>query len=347
MSPKTPALRIGFLPFYVDYYEGICPDFPFEKQAICERLAEVLRGFGDVLWEGRMIQDHAQATAAGRALAEQSPDCVVAFTSIAVFSAIPMAALQAVACPLLVWNAQQIETVGDSYTMKEIVRNTGQIGTQALANTLVRTGRSFRILTGYESAPRTRKELGAFLGVVHAAKAVRRARLLAVGEPFPAMLDILVDEAVLRREIGVEVVRVDQAEWTRRNEAVQPERVASRVADIYQRHPVSEMSEAQRLAAVGIECEVFDLRTLAPLDREGICASVRKTGRLVIVHEGVKTGGAGAEIAQTAIEGAFDFLQAPIIRVTSEDLPIPPGTLQDLVFLHAADIEAAVKKVLM
>jgi len=107
------------------------------------------------------------------------------------------------------------------------------------------------------------------------------------------------------------------------------------------------LEAAQRLAAVGIECEVLDLRTLAPLDREGICASVRKTGRLVIVHEGVKTGGAGAEIAQTAIEGAFDFLQAPIIRVTSEDLPIPPGTLQDLVFPHAADIEAAVKKVLM
>lgn len=265
MSPNSPSLRIGFLPFYVDYYEGICPGFPVEKQAICERLAGMLRERGEVLWDGRMIRDQEQAAAAGGELARQAPDCVVVFTSIAVFSAIPWAALQPLAGPLLVWNAQQIETVAGRYTMEEIVRNTGQIGTQALANTLVREGRPFRVLTGYETAAPTRRGLDAFLGVVR---------------------------------------------------------------------------------ADGIECDVLDLRTLAPLDREGICASVRRTGRLVVAHEGVRTGGVGAEIAQTAIEGAFDFLQAPIIRVTSENLPIPPGTLQDLVFPGSDDVEAAIKKVM-
>lgn len=103
------------------------------------------------------------------------------------------------------------------------------------------------------------------------------------------------------------------------------------------------LQAAEKLAASGIDCEVLDLRTLAPLDRDGVCASVRKTGRLVIAHEGVKTGGVGAEIAQTAVEGAFDFLQAPIVRVTSQDLPIPPGTLQDLVFPGASDVETAVR----
>jgi len=106
------------------------------------------------------------------------------------------------------------------------------------------------------------------------------------------------------------------------------------------------LEAAKKLAADGIECEVLDLRTLAPLDREGICACVRKTGRLVLAHEGVKTCGVGAEIAQTAIEGAFDYLQAPIVRVTSEDLPIPPGTLQDLVFPNADKVAAAIRKVM-
>ena len=103
------------------------------------------------------------------------------------------------------------------------------------------------------------------------------------------------------------------------------------------------LDAAAKLAGEGIECEVLDLRTLAPLDREGLCASVRKTGRLVVAHEAVKTAGAGAEIAQSAMEGAFDFLQAPIQRVAARDLPIPTGKLQDLVFPNAADVENAVR----
>ena len=103
------------------------------------------------------------------------------------------------------------------------------------------------------------------------------------------------------------------------------------------------LDAATKLATEGIECEVLDLRTLAPLDREGLCASVRKTGRLVVAHEAVKTAGAGAEIAQSAMEGAFDYLQAPIQRVAARDLPIPTGKLQDSVFPSAADVEAAVR----
>jgi len=106
------------------------------------------------------------------------------------------------------------------------------------------------------------------------------------------------------------------------------------------------LDAAANLAKEGIDCEVLDLRTLAPLDREGLCASVKKTGRLVVAHEAVKTGGAGAEIAQTALEGAFDYLQAPIVRVAAKDLPIPTGKLQDAVFPNSADVENAVRTVM-
>jgi pyruvate/2-oxoglutarate/acetoin dehydrogenase E1 component len=106
------------------------------------------------------------------------------------------------------------------------------------------------------------------------------------------------------------------------------------------------LDAAVKLAEQGIDCEVLDLRTLAPLDREGICASVRKTGRLVVAHEATKTCGVGAEIAQTAVEGAFDYLQAPIERVAAMDLPIPTGKLQDLVFPGCSEVESAVRKVM-
>lgn len=106
------------------------------------------------------------------------------------------------------------------------------------------------------------------------------------------------------------------------------------------------LEAAANLAQEGVECEVLDLRTLSPLDREGICASVKKTGRLVVAHEAVKTAGPGAEIAQTALEGAFDYLQAPILRVAAKDLPIPTGKLQDAVFPNSSDVENAVRSVM-
>jgi len=106
------------------------------------------------------------------------------------------------------------------------------------------------------------------------------------------------------------------------------------------------LDAAEALAAEGVDCEVLDLRTLAPLDREGIWSSVRKTGRAVIAHEAVKTAGVGAEIGQTIMEGAFDYLQAPVVRVASRDLPIPTGTLQNLVFPDTADVVQAVKEVM-
>src|SRR5205814_1391182 len=71
----------------------------------------------------------------------------------------------------------------------------------------------------------------------------------------------------------------------------------------------------------GAECEVIDLLTVSPLDRETIVASVQKTGRALIVHEAPKSFGPGAEIAASIVEGAFLSLEAPIRRVTAYDVP--------------------------
>ncbi len=84
------------------------------------------------------------------------------------------------------------------------------------------------------------------------------------------------------------------------------------------------MTAAETLAGEGIDAEVIDLRTVRPMDRETVLASVRKTGRLLCVYEGVKTLGVGAEIsAMVAESDAFDFLDAPIIRLGGAESPIP------------------------
>lgn len=214
------TLRIAYLPFYVDYYEGICPDFPREKTANANRCAKALASYGEVLWDGELIVDIEQAVKSGRKMAKQKPDCVVVFTTIAVFGAIPWAALQQLKIPILIWNAQQIRSIGKGYSMEEIVRNTGQIGTQALANTLLREGRWFRIVTGYEKSKRTAADLARFFNVIRTVKVVRHARLLAIGEAFPMMSDILIDEKQLQRHMGITVQHIDVQELTTRYQSV-------------------------------------------------------------------------------------------------------------------------------
>jgi acetoin:2,6-dichlorophenolindophenol oxidoreductase subunit beta len=83
------------------------------------------------------------------------------------------------------------------------------------------------------------------------------------------------------------------------------------------------LAAAEKLAADGISAEVVDPRTLYPLDEAGIIESVKKTHRLVIVHEEVKFAGSGAEIAALVAEKAFDYLDAPILRVAAPFCPVP------------------------
>ena len=85
----------------------------------------------------------------------------------------------------------------------------------------------------------------------------------------------------------------------------------------------SSLEAAQALAKEGIEAEVIDLRTLLPLDRETIVNSVKKTNKLLVVHEDTRTGGIAGEIAAVVFEEAFDDLDAPVRRVTSLDTPVP------------------------
>lgn len=84
------------------------------------------------------------------------------------------------------------------------------------------------------------------------------------------------------------------------------------------------LEAAEQLAQEGIDVEVIDLRTLKPLDKDAIIASVKKTGKVLIVHEAAKTGGFGGELAGVISESeAFDYLDAPIVRLAGRDMPVP------------------------
>ncbi|GAB3125491.1 alpha-ketoacid dehydrogenase subunit beta [Glaciibacter psychrotolerans] len=91
----------------------------------------------------------------------------------------------------------------------------------------------------------------------------------------------------------------------------------------YSRATVTALEVARQFEAEGISIEVVDLRSLRPLDRETICASVRKTSRAVVFEDDWLTYGIGAEISATIGEGAFDYLDAPVRRVAAAEVPLP------------------------
>jgi pyruvate dehydrogenase E1 component beta subunit len=106
------------------------------------------------------------------------------------------------------------------------------------------------------------------------------------------------------------------------------------------------LKAAEELAKAGIEAEVIDLRTIRPMDTETIVESVKKTGRAVTVEEGWAQSGVGAEIAARLMEQAFDYLDAPVMRVSGKDVPMPyAANLEKLALPTVAEVVEAAKAV--
>jgi pyruvate dehydrogenase E1 component beta subunit len=102
---------------------------------------------------------------------------------------------------------------------------------------------------------------------------------------------------------------------------------------------------ADALESEGVSVRVVDLRSLAPLDVDLIARCARETGRAVVVHEAPRTLGMGAEVAARIMEEAFDYLQAPVARVTGWDVPYPPASLEQRYLPSVDRIADAVRRV--
>jgi len=107
------------------------------------------------------------------------------------------------------------------------------------------------------------------------------------------------------------------------------------------------MKAAEELAKDGVEAEIVDLRSLRPLDMDPVIESFKKTNRAVIVEEGWKSYGVGAEVSSRIYEQAFDYVDAPVVRVAQKEVPLPYNrTLEQSALPQPADVVAAVREVL-
>jgi pyruvate dehydrogenase E1 component beta subunit len=140
---------------------------------------------------------------------------------------------------------------------------------------------------------------------------------------------------------------VEEGEYTIPVGVAEVKRVGTDVTIVaYSKMLLLALEAAEQLSREGIDAEVVDPRTLRPLDIQAIGASVKKTGRLVIVEEGWPFCGFGAQIAESVYAAAFDYLDAPILRVTGEDVPMPYSRpLEDAAIPDQPRVVAAVKSV--
>ena len=137
---------------------------------------------------------------------------------------------------------------------------------------------------------------------------------------------------------GDHVVPIGQARLAREGTDLS---IVTYAATVYKALEAAEQLERED----GLSVEVLDLRSLAPLDDAAILATVRKTNRLLIVHEDTRTGGIAGEITARVNEEAFEWLDAPILRVTAHDVPLPYApALEDFVLPQTADIVRAARR---
>jgi pyruvate dehydrogenase E1 component beta subunit len=163
----------------------------------------------------------------------------------------------------------------------------------------------------------------------------------AIRDPNPVVFlenELMYGESFPIPEVWDEVVEIGKAAVVRQG---------SDVTVVSYSHMVGKcLQAAEILAGEGIDMEVIDIRTIRPLDRDTIVQSVRKTNRLVSVEEGWTFAGIGSEIAALAMEEAFDDLDAPVVRVTGADVPMPyAANLVSLTIPRVDQIIEAVKKV--
>ena len=108
---------------------------------------------------------------------------------------------------------------------------------------------------------------------------------------------------------------------------------------------LTALDAAEELEKEGLDVEVIDLRTLAPMDRGAILSTAKKTSKVLILHEASRTGGVGGEIAATIAEEAFEWLDAPVVRVAATDTPVPYSPpLEEYHLPQVKDVVAAARK---
>jgi L-arabinose isomerase len=259
----TRKPRVGLLVLFVPFYEKIV-ELRREKEifamAISRRLAEEV----EVVWPG-MIDCVEAARVARNLFLREEVDAVVIAPSLAVFGALGWSALESLDVPVAIWSIQPAVRVPDRYDIGELIRNSGNLGTEALANTLARAGQFFRTAFSTVDAP-VPARLIAFLRAAAVAAAVRRAVFGRIGSGFAQMTDVQMDTEAWTRATGSRVVDISAAEFTESYLARTAWEVQMRAGEMKAAHPIEAISEDELLRSARLSLALDEVVARHGLD---------------------------------------------------------------------------------
>ena len=232
--------RAGLLALYVPFYEKIA-DLRDEKLAFAASLAERLAEEAEVFWPGIVVSVE-DAWEAGELFRHEEVDAVVVAPSLAIFGALGWAALETLDVPVALWSVQPASQLPEQYDIRELIRNSGNLGVEALANTLARSGRFYKTFFSAEKEE-IPPGLSAFLRVAAVASDLRRATFGRVGSVFPQMTDVQMDAAAWMATLGARVVDVGPDELTATYRSIEDADVGARLAEMKSSHAISNISK--------------------------------------------------------------------------------------------------------
>lgn len=240
--------KVGLLVPYVSFYEKIAP-LRAEKMEFAARLHDRLSPEMDVV-KGGVITTEQQATEAGRMMAAENVDAIVVVAAVATFGALGWAALREIAAPVCLWNLQPDVGPSPAYDIAGLIRNSGGLGIQALANTLARENRGFCVAYSAADAPVPRK-LVVFAQACAASRSLRQARFGIVGTVFPQMTDVVMNAAAWP---GAPIVSLPAEQIERAYAEASETARDERIAQIRRQHPVAQITgdEMRRSATLSL-----------------------------------------------------------------------------------------------
>lgn len=262
---SAQGLVLGLLPCYVSYYEHLAADLRHRKESTVSAAEQALARYGTVV-RTPMVSDLKSAQAAAAQLEEAGVDAVVVMTTVAVFGEISFAALRDLKLPVILWHVADSPSVPTGYDMSQVVINSGPIGLIALANTLTRHGRPFKVVVGPLQDPGIEAMMETYMKAVAVVRVFRRSKIGLIGQVFPAMTDVELDTEALHAKVGTRSVHIGPDEFLTAYRAVDRERVEAGIADLQASYQADPMDPEDVNRSIRMALALQDLQAHHALD---------------------------------------------------------------------------------
>ncbi len=239
MSQTGPRPKVGLLALTLELYESMSPGLREDReQWVREDILPALGEFADVIFPGAVYRRGDVEAAVSKFEAEGAEALLVMLLTYSP-SQLPLSALKRTTLPIMIWNTQELFSVGEGFTGDDMSKNHGVHGTQDLGNVLLRTGVPFSYVTSHVRDAAGMNELADFFSAAAVVRRLRRARLGLLGYPFPGMGDFAVDTTQMVAQLGCEWTALSVGDYVERAERADASAVAELLTKYRETYDIS------------------------------------------------------------------------------------------------------------